>query len=76
MEAYHGSTLPTWAEWYNTSEPSVAGASLAKVDIESAYRLIPVYPQNRPLQAIQWEGKVSPSGFAQPPRSSMQSLMD
>ena len=34
------------------------GALLAKVDIESAYRLIPVHPQDRPLQAMQWEGKV------------------
>lgn len=30
------------------------GALLAKVDIESAYRLIP----DRPLQAVKWEGKV------------------
>ena len=34
------------------------GALLAKVDIESAYRLIPVHPQDRPLQAVQWEGKI------------------
>ncbi len=32
------------------------GAMLAKVDIESAYRLIPVHPQDRPLQAMQFEG--------------------
>ena len=30
------------------------GALLAKMDIESAYRLIPVHPQDRPLQAVQW----------------------
>ena len=33
-------------------------AFLAKVDIESAYRLIPVHPQDRPLQAVRWEGQV------------------
>ena len=33
------------------------GTLLAKVDIESTYRLIPVHPQDRPLQAVQWEGK-------------------
>ena len=30
------------------------GALLAKVDIESAYRLIPVRPHDRPLQAVRW----------------------
>ena len=34
------------------------GALLAKIDIESAYRIIPVHPQDRHLQAVQWEGKV------------------
>ena len=34
------------------------GALLAKVDIESAYRLIPVHPDDRPLQAVQWEGQI------------------
>ena len=34
------------------------GALLAKVDIESAYRLIPVHPQDRPFQAMQWEGQL------------------
>ncbi len=33
-------------------------ALLAKVDIESAYRLIPVHPQDRHLQAVCWEGKI------------------
>ena len=27
------------------------------MDIESAYRLIPVHPQDRPLQAMRWEGQ-------------------
>ena len=41
------------------------GALLAKMDIESAYRLIPVHPQDRPLhpqdrplQAMQWRERV------------------
>ena len=34
------------------------GALLAKVDIKSAYRLIPVHPSDRPLQAMEWEGSV------------------
>ena len=34
------------------------GALLSKIDIESAYRLIPVHPQDRPLQAMRWDGKL------------------
>ena len=34
------------------------GALLAKVNIENAYRLIPVHPSDRPLQAITWEGNI------------------
>jgi hypothetical protein len=34
------------------------GALLAKVDVESAHRLIPVHPSDRPLQAMEWEGAV------------------
>ena len=34
------------------------GALLGKVDIESAYRLVPVHPQDRVLQAVKWGGKV------------------
>ena len=39
------------------------GTLLAKVDIESAYRLIPVHPHDRPLLAVQWDGRfyVDPS---------------
>ena len=33
------------------------GALLAKVDIESAYRLIPVHPEDRPLQAMRWNDR-------------------
>ena len=31
---------------------------LAKADIESAYRLIPVHPQDRPLLAVRWNGEI------------------
>ena len=34
------------------------GALLAKIDIESAYRLFPVHPLDRPLQAVQWGGAI------------------
>ena len=34
------------------------GSLLAKIDIESAYRLIPVHPQDRLLQAVQWDGQI------------------
>ena len=34
------------------------GALLPKVDIESAYRLIPLHPQDCPFQAVQWDGKI------------------
>lgn len=34
------------------------GALLAKINIESAYRLIPVHPQDHPLQAMEWQGKI------------------
>ena len=34
------------------------GALLAKIDVESAYRLVPVHPHDRPLQAVQWEGMI------------------
>ena len=34
------------------------GASLAKVDIESAYCLILAHPDDRPLQGMLWEGQI------------------
>ena len=34
------------------------GTMLAKIDIESAYRLLPVHPQDRILQAIRWDGQL------------------
>ena len=32
------------------------GALLAKVDIKSAYRLVPVHPDDRPLLGVMWKG--------------------
>ena len=37
---------------------SGAGALMAKVDIESAYRLVPVHTQDRTLLGILWEGSM------------------
>ena len=34
------------------------GTLLAKIDIQAAYRLIPVHPDDRPLLGIEWEGSV------------------
>ena len=34
------------------------GTHLAKIDIVLVYRLIPVHPGNRPLQAVEWRGNV------------------
>ena len=34
------------------------GAPLAKADIKAAYRLIPVHPQDRPLQAVKWDNQI------------------
>ena len=34
------------------------GTLLAKIDIESAYRLLPVHPHDRPLQAIKWNDQI------------------
>ena len=34
------------------------GALLAKVDIESAFRLIPVHPHDRPLLAVRWQDQI------------------
>ena len=33
------------------------GAQIAKMDIESAYRMVPVHPGDRPLLAVQWAGQ-------------------
>ena len=34
------------------------GTLLAKIDIKSAYRLISVHPEDRPLLGLQWQGSV------------------
>ena len=34
------------------------GALMAKIDIEAAYRLVPVHPEDCPLQAVQWDDSV------------------
>ena len=34
------------------------GALLAKIDIEVAYRIVPMHPLDQPLQAMEWQGKV------------------
>ena len=34
------------------------GTLLAKLDIKSAYRTVPVHPDDRPLLAVKWQGKV------------------
>ena len=35
-----------------------AGSLLAKIDIESAYRLVPVHPDDRPLLGVEWSGRI------------------
>ena len=34
------------------------GSRLAKMDVEATYRLIPVHPQDRVLQGMEWEGNI------------------
>ena len=34
------------------------GAKMAKLDIRSAYRIVPVHPQDRHLLGMMWDGKV------------------
>ena len=34
------------------------GAILAKMDIEQAYRMVPIHPQDCRLLGMRWEGKV------------------
>ena len=48
------------------------GTLMAKLDIKQAYRNIPVYPTDRPLQGMSWDGKVYvdktlPSGLRSAP---------
>ena len=39
------------------------GALLAKLDVKSAYRLIPVHPADRPLLAFEWKGRAFVDGM-------------
>ena len=39
------------------------GALLAKLDVKSAYRLIPVHPLDRPLLGIEWQGSAYMDGM-------------
>ena len=53
------------------------GALLAKIYIKSAYRLVPVHPLDRPLQAVEWEGMLYvdpmlPFGLRSAPKFSMR----
>ena len=40
-----------------------AGTLLAKLDVRSAYRLIPVHPVDRPLLAVAWKGGIFVDGM-------------
>ena len=49
------------------------GVLLAKFDIESAYRLIPVHPDDRPLFGMMWRDKLNvdttlPFGLSSAPK--------
>ena len=53
------------------------GAQLSKLDIESAYRMIPVHPGDRHLLAVQWTGQTFfdtrlPFGLRSAPKSSQR----
>ena len=43
--------------WHAVLFASGPGALMAKVDIESAYRIIPVHPQDRLLQGVFWDSR-------------------
>ena len=34
------------------------GAVLAKIDVQQAFQIIPVHPQDRGLLGMEWEGRV------------------
>ena len=35
-----------------------AGTEMAKLDIKSAYRMVPVHPDDRPLLGVRWEDEI------------------
>ena len=50
------------------------GAQLAKFDVESAYRLVPIHQEDRYLLGMRWEGKLHidaaiPFGLRSAPKS-------
>ena len=34
------------------------GTELAKIDIKSAYRIVPIHPEDKPLLGMRWQGKI------------------
>ena len=48
----------TMDEMVRTAAKLCRRVVLAKVDIQLAYRLIPVHPDDRPLLAMQWKGRI------------------
>ena len=39
------------------------GARLAKIDIKSAYRLVPVHPEQRKWLGMEWQGRIYVDGM-------------
>ncbi len=39
------------------------GALIAKIDIKAAYKLVPVFPEDRQWLAMQWNGKLYVDGM-------------
>ena len=35
-----------------------SSTELVKIDIHNAYRIVPVHPDDRPLQGMKWQGKL------------------
>ncbi len=57
---------PPYAPWSTkvarAAQTMGRGTLLAKVDIASAYRLVPVHPQDRPLLGVHWYGSLYVDG--------------
>eukprot|EP00731_Ephydatia_muelleri_P014783 Em0008g503a len=56
------STTPRWTTVATVAVELGQGALMTKVDIEAAYRLVPVHPHDRPLLGMEWKGQI----FADP----------
>lgn len=52
------------------------GTELVKIDLQSAYRVVPIHPDDHHLLGIQWEGLIVPYllAYNQPQRYSRQWL--